>query len=239
MTAPRPQPTPGDPPPAPPDSVDLRRQVVDTCLQMCRLGFFIGSWGNVAVRVAEGMLVTPTRLDYAEMQPEDVVLVDWDGHRLGGRRLPSSEMHLHRLVLRARPDLGALIHSHPPWAGVLATLGRTLPVVMEEVAQILGGEVRCSRYVPAGRHLDLAAQAVEAMGAESMAAILANHGLVVGGRDLKEAAVATQVLEKAAMAFVLASAMGEPKVIPADAAAQERHRYRFKYGTAADQPTET
>jgi L-fuculose-phosphate aldolase len=205
---------------------------------MCELGFFIGSWGNVGVRVAEGMLITPTRLDYDRMQPQDIVLMSWDGRRLGGERLPSSEMHLHRLVLQARPDLGAVVHSHPSWASVVAALHRSLPIVMEDMAQIIGAEVQCSRYVRAGRHMELAQQAVEAMGKSSMAALLANHGLVVGGRDLKEATVATRIVEKAAMIFVLGKAVGTLRPIPADQAAQERDRYQFKYGTAADQPME-
>jgi len=216
----------------------LRQEIVDACLRMCRLGYFIGTWGNISVRVRQGMLITPTRVDYEAMRPEDIVLMSWEGSRLKGERLPSSEMHLHRLMLLARPDLGTLIHSHQPWCSSLACRHRSLPVIADDMAQIIGGKVSCSCYVPGGRHMELAAEACRAMGKESAAVLLANHGVVVGGRDLKEAAVAAEVLEKAAMMLTVAGPTAAVKRIPPARVREERHRYLFKYGTSADAETE-
>lgn len=221
------------------DTAELRQEVIHTCLQMCELGYLLGTWGNVSVRVANGLLITPARTDYEGMQGDDLVVVSWEGKRLAGRRLPSSEMHVHRLLLAGRSDLGALIHSHPPYCSAVAAARQSIPCIVEDMAQVIGGEVRCSRYVPAGHHLELAEAAREAMGGEVAAALLANHGVVVGGRSLKEAVVATQVLEKAAQVCIQAAALGGAVPIPAAQVQEERHRFLFKYGTAADAASES
>ena len=216
------------------DEPALRQAIIAACRRLRDIGHFVGTWGNIGVRVAEGLLVTPTRLDYDAMQPDDLVLVSLTGGRLAGKRLPSSEMELHRAVLEARPDLGAVVHTHSPYATVVAAARRSLPVCVEDMAQVIGGEVRCARYVPGGRHRQLGRAACEALG-DSAAVLLANHGAVVCGRDLAEAVVAAQVLEKAALVFVLAQSLGGATIIPSDLVAEERHRFLHKYGTAADQ----
>ena len=218
--------------PCPPvsDSNELRRAVIAACLRLSELGFCIGTWGNVSVRVTDGLLITPSRLDYSVMQPEDLVVVSWKGERLRGRRLPSSETELHRLLLERRPDLGAIVHSHSPYASALAAAHRDLPVCLEDMAQIIGGTVHCAAYTPGGRHRDLAEAAAAAIGNTAMAVLLANHGPIVGGRSLDEAVIAAQVLEKAARVHLYAEAVGGGHAIAPELVAEERHRYLFKYG---------
>jgi L-fuculose-phosphate aldolase len=214
-----------------PDNIETRRAMIEACRLMGEKGFFVGTWGNVSVRTGRGLLVTPSRLPLDEMEPEDMVLVSFDGEKLAGRRLPSSETALHRAVLLEAPWLGALIHTHSPAVMALAALRRDLPVCSEEMAQILGGPVRCAAYVPAGHHEELA-DAVRAVmrGRTVCAAILANHGGIAGGRDLAEAILASQVLEKAAWSFLSASAAGRVRPIPPRFVKEERHRYLYKYG---------
>ena len=216
------------------DTPRLRRDIVRTCQRLLLLGFFIGTWGNVSVRTDGGLLVTPSRIDYAAMKPEDIVLLSWEGNKLKGKRLPSSEADLHRIILKNRPDLAALIHSHSQWASSVAAAGKCIPAISEDLAQIIGGKVHCSKYVRGGRHIDMAGAAWEAMGFKSSAVLLANHGAVVGGRSLSEALVAAQVIEKAAMMFINASALGGCIVIPEGPVQKERDRYLFKYGTDKD-----
>ena len=103
------------------DTNELREAVIRTCLLMRdRLGYFVGTWGNISVRVEDGLLVTPSRMSYDAIAADDLVVVGWEGGVLRGHRVPTSEMELHRQVLRRRPDLGALVHSHSPWASVCA-----------------------------------------------------------------------------------------------------------------------
>ena len=224
----------GDSAAAAPDTAELRQQVIDTCFYMRdRLGYFVSTWGNIAVRISEGLLVTPSRVPLAEMGVQDLVVVSWEGATLKGRRLPTSEMHLHRLLLQRRPDLGALIHAHSPLASAVSCMGRSIPVMLEDMAQIIGGEVRCASYVPAGRHRELGANAARTIGGDAAAVLLGNHGPVVGGRNLAEALVATQVLEKAAGCF-LSCGSRRVRSIPRASVESERERYLYKYGTEKD-----
>jgi L-fuculose-phosphate aldolase len=213
------------------DSIVTRLAMIDACRQMSAEGLFVGTWGNISVRTGRGLLVTPSRLPIEEMEPEDMVLVSFTGEKLDGRRLPSSETELHRVVLAGAPHLGALIHIHSRAVMALAALRRDLPVCSEEMAQILGGPARCAAYVPAGHHQALA-QAVSAVmnGGDVCAALLANHGGLAGGRDLAEAMVASRVLEKAAWLYLAAAAVGDVHPIPPELVEEERRRYLYKYG---------
>src|SRR5512146_2387924 len=94
------------------DTIDLRREVIAACFFMRdRLGYFVGTWGNISVRVEDGLLVTPSRVKYEEVQPEDLVVVGWESGVVRGQRVPTSETELHRQLMLERPDLGAIIHS--------------------------------------------------------------------------------------------------------------------------------
>jgi L-fuculose-phosphate aldolase len=136
--------------------------------------------------------------------------------------------------MRQRPDFGAIVHSHSPWASVCACAHRSIPVFCDDLAEIIGGEIQCSRHAVAGRHRELAAAAREAIGPDACAVLLGNHGVAVGGRDLAEATAASQVLEKAAMVLIQAEAVGGVKAIPEDLWREERHRYLYKYGKPED-----
>jgi L-fuculose-phosphate aldolase len=194
----------------------------------------VGTWGNVSVRLADGLLLTPSRMDYADLTTDDLVVVDWEGGVLRGDRLPTSELELHRQIMLRRADLGALVHSHSPWASVCACAGRSIPVLTDDVAEVIGGQVHCTPYVSAGRHRELARAVSETIGPDACAVLLGNHGVVAGGRDLAEAAVACQFVEKAAMILVHAEALGGAKPIPEKLWREERDRYINKYGKAED-----
>ena len=163
------------------DTAELRREVIGTCLELKEMGYIISTLGNIGVRVRQGLLVTPTRVEYNEMRAEDLVVVSWEGDTLGGHRLPTSEVHLHRIVLGSREDLSVLIHTHSPWASSVACTGKAIPPIVEDMAQFIGGTVHCSRYVVNSGHIAFAEAALEAMGQSVTAALLANHGAIVGG----------------------------------------------------------
>ena len=217
------------------DTTELRREVIAACFYMRdRLGYFVGTWGNISVRLAEGLLVTPSRIKYEDIQPDDLVVVGWKRGVLRGHRVPTSETELHRQLLLERPDLGAIIHSHSPWASVCACAHRPIPVLSDDMAEVLGGEVRCAHYAPAGRHRELAQAVRKAIGPDACAVLLGNHGVAAGGRDLAEAIVASQFVEKAAMILVQAQAIGGVVPIPEVLWREERHRYLYKYGKPED-----
>jgi L-fuculose-phosphate aldolase len=107
-------------------------------------------------------------------------------------------------------------------------------VVADDLAVVIGGEVRCAPHVVAGRHRELAEAAAEAIGPDACAVLLGNHGVVAGGRDLAEAVAASQIVEKAALIFVQGQALGGAQVIPEELWREERHRYLYKYGKHED-----
>jgi L-fuculose-phosphate aldolase len=216
------------------DNAALREELIATYARLTELGFLVGTWGNIAVRLADGLLVTPSKLPLSEMGAEDLVVCSWEGKVAKGLRLPTSEMHLHRLLLLRRPDIGALVHAHSPNASAISCTGASIPVILEDMAQIIGGEVRCASYVPAGRHLELGENAARAIGDAAVAVLLGNHGPVVGGRTLAEALVATEVLEKAAGCFLACRPPLSLQPIPAANVESERERFLYKYGTTKD-----
>jgi len=212
---------------------DLKQAVIDGCLKLEAMGYIIGTYGNASARVPEGLIVTPSRVNYAELTPDDMVTVSPENVFLDGHRLPSSETSVHRLILNARPDVGAVFHTHSFYASALSCLHHTVPVIVEEQSQVIGDEIRCSTYVPAGQHLALGEAVVEALG-NSNAVMLANHGVVACGRDIADALFAAQIVERVAHMYLLTSAIGQPIPIPQEHVDSERHRWLYKYGTAAD-----
>ncbi|HOP81152.1 MAG TPA: class II aldolase/adducin family protein [Armatimonadota bacterium] len=218
-----------------PDTPDIRQSIVDTCRCLHDKGHFIGTWGNISVRLEEGMLITPSALNYEIMTCDDLVLIGWEEFKvIKGHRLPSSESRLHYSILQCRPDIGAVIHTHSRYLTALSTAHKSLPVCVEDMAQIGGGEIKCTKYIPGSSHQELAQAACEAMGQEATAVLLANHGPVVGGRTLEESVVAVDILEKAAVSFIFASLLGGCIPIPDYHVKEERERFLFKYGKVSD-----
>jgi len=213
----------------------LKVEMIEKCRLLEKMGHFIGTWGNVSVRVPEGFIVTPSRVEYAVIEPEDFVTVSLEGIVVEGHRLPSSETEIHRVVLTKKSGVGAIIHSHSPYATAVSCLQQSIPVFVEDMAQIIGGEVRCTHYVPAGQHQKIAEEVGKTIGEEN-AVLLANHGVLCCGRNLAEALVANQILEKAALMMLAAGGRDKVIPIPEEFVKSERHRFLYKYGTTHDAP---
>lgn len=209
-----------------------RKLIIDTCLELEHIGFFLGTWGNVSVRADDKVLLTPSRVPYQEMQPEDIVMIGLDGTKLTGARNPTSEKEIHRLVYLHRQEVNAVLHVHSPKAMAVSMLGiNEVPCLVEEMSQLLGGGIRLTEeYVRAEDHFHLAEEAVEALG-EHNAAILRNHGAVACGRDMEEALVTCKSLEKSCEIYLTAAASGQKLCqIPEAYVKSERYRYLYKYG---------
>lgn len=217
------------------DDSQARQAVLDACRQLVQWGYFIGTYGNVSVRVPGGLLITPTRVDYAALQPEDMVTIAGDGRPLINRHLPSSETEVHKRIYARRPDVSAVVHTHSLYATAQSCRHVNIPVIVEEQSQVIGGPIRCTRYVPAGQHAALGAEVAELL-AESQAVLLANHGVVCCGPDMEAALLAAQVVERVCqMQFLIGS---DAVPIPAVHVDAERHRFLFKYGRLEDRAGE-
>ena len=207
------------------------REMIAICRKLEACGYFLGTWGNVSMRVDRGILLTPSRVEYSTMQPWDLVVIDSDGNVQEGHRNPTSEKEVHRRILNLRPDVGAVIHAHTENAMAVSALELSaVPCLVEEMSQLLGGLIPLSRrYVPAQQHAALGEAAAEVIGTGN-AVILRNHGPVCCGRTLEEAFLTVQVTEKACGIFLKAAAAGRMIDIPEEHVRSERHRFLYSYG---------
>jgi L-fuculose-phosphate aldolase len=175
---------------------------------MARGGLIAGADGNVAVRLGpDRALVTPTGLIKAELTAEDIVEVDLTGRRVCGARGPSSELDMHLRILRGRPEVGAVVHAHPPVATAFGVAGLAFDdcVLPELIFQL--GHVPLAPYGAPGTP-DLG-EALEPYIAKYDAVILANHGAVTMGPTLSDARIRMESLEHAAKVIFAARMLGQ------------------------------
>ncbi|MDY0163182.1 class II aldolase/adducin family protein [Desulfobotulus sp.] len=191
--------------------MEIAEQVVRYGKRMQASGLTTGSGGNLSVRAEGGILITPSAMDYGDMEPEDLVWVDGAGKQLSGFRKPSSELGFHLALYAARADIGAVVHTHSPWATTLACLGWSLPAVHYLVGYAGGTEVPVAPYAPFGT-VELAEQVVKGMG-KGYALLLANHGLVSVGADLGDAFAVAEEIEFVAGIYLRAKAVGSPIIL--------------------------
>lgn len=161
-----------------------------------------GSWGNISCRLDnEHIAVTPSGIGYERITPEDIVIVTNTGQVTVGEKTPSSELKLHLAIYSAYPEAGAVIHTHGIYTSALAAMHKGIPAIIEDIVQIIGGRVQCAQYAMPGT-LALAENAVAALGGHK-AALLANHGSVCWGKNLDDALMVAEILEKAAHITIL------------------------------------
>ena len=160
--------------------MSVHDDVLAAAKDMRRLGLTAGTSGNVSARLDDDrFVITPSSVPYDTMTLEDLVVVDLAGEVVEGHRSPTTEKDLHLSVLRAYPELGAVIHTHAVYATMFALAHEPIPAVIEEVVVYLGGEVPCCDYKGTGTR-DLGDEVASKL-ADRGAALLANHGLVTCG----------------------------------------------------------
>jgi L-fuculose-phosphate aldolase len=198
-----------------PDAVaggaELRAQLIGACRELTRRGLTHGTSGNVSVRCDAGrFLISPSGMDYETLQPDDVPRMDLDG-RWFGRRRPSSEWRFHRDIFRSRPDVGAIVHTHSPRATALACTGRGIPAFHYMVAVAGGSDIRCAPYHTFGTQ-ELSQAALAAL-QDRKACLLANHGVIATGPDLRSALVLASEVENLATQYCAAVSLGEVRIL--------------------------
>ncbi len=208
-----------------------RAAIVAAALRLERLGLNVGTAGNLSVRVPDGLLVTPTGVPAAELEPHHVVALSPRGQAVAGQLAPTSEWRLHVAVMAARADVAAVVHTHSPEATAVACLRRPLPAIHYVVARAGGSEVPCAAYATYGTE-ELAANVVDALGS-GFACLMANHGLVTAGRSLDAAMTLAVDLEWLAGVHRRALAQGRPVVLPDVEIARVAERF-LTYGQPPD-----
>jgi L-fuculose-phosphate aldolase len=163
---------------------EKRQSIIDACLRMNALGINQGTSGNISLRHGDGMLITPTSTPYEAMKPEQIVYMHLDGNHDPAQR-PSSEWRFHRDILKARPEVQAIVHAHPPYCTMLAIMGMEIPPVHYMVAVAGGDTIRCAPYATFGTQ-ELSEHAVRALEGR-LACLLAHHGMIAVGPSLPKA----------------------------------------------------
>ncbi len=192
---------------------DPRQQLIATACAMGPAGLNRGTSGNVSVRSGNGFYITPTGMRYEQLLADDIPLMALDGSHQG-RRKPSSEWRFHRDLYAARPEIGAVLHAHSPFAVSLACLRADIPPFHYMIARFGGDTIRCADYAIFGSEA-LSTAAMAAMH-QRKACLLANHGMLVAGRDLDEALALAGELEELCEQYWRACQLGQPILLSAD-----------------------
>ncbi|MBB5690410.1 aldolase [Roseomonas alkaliterrae] len=187
------------------DEAAIREELAALGASLFQRGYSVGTAGNISVRLPDGYLMTPTNSCLGRLDPARISRLDAAWNHIGGDR-PSKEVFMHRAVLTARPDAGAVVHLHSTYAtaiGCLAEPGETAPIppLTPYFVMRVGRTLPVIRYYRPG---DAAMEAeIHAAAKGAKAVLLANHGPVVSGATLADAVAAAEELEESARLALL------------------------------------
>jgi L-fuculose-phosphate aldolase len=190
---------------------DKRQSIIDACRGMNSLGINQGTSGNISLRHDDGLLITPTSVPYEAMQPEQIVFMNLDGSFDPAQR-PSSEWRFHLDILKARPEVNAVVHAHPPYSTILAIMGLEIPPVHYMIACAGGDTIRCAPYATFGTQ-ELSEHAVSALEGR-LACLLEHHGMIAIGPSLSRAMWLAVEVEALARQYHGCLQIGTPRLLP-------------------------
>ncbi len=210
----------------------LKRDICEIGRRIYAKGFAAANDGNITVRVSDNeVLCTPTLHCKGFLEPDDIALIDLDGHQLEGNQPRSSEALMHLAVYKARPDVTSVVHCHPPHATAFAVAREAIPqCILPEVEMFLG-EVPISRYATPGTP-EFAAT-IEPFLTHCRVIVLANHGTVSFGDDVERAFWWTELLDAYCRILILAGHLGPPQLL---GRAQVEDLLRIKQSWGCDDP---
>lgn len=223
---------------------ELRKQVYEANMELPRRGLVTYTWGNVSGMDREKGLVVikPSGVEYDELTPENLVVVDLDGNRVEGDLNPSSDTKTHLELYKAFPTLGGIVHTHSPYAVAWAQAGRDIPCYGTTHADYFYGVVPCARHLTK-EELDedyekntgkVIIETFTDRGIDPVAVpgvICHSHGPFTWGKDAAQAVYHAVVLEEVAKMALLTRQV-DPNAIPAPQYLQDKH-YRRKHGPNA------
>ena len=216
-----------------PGTVATRREIITVCRRLWERGLIAGPDGNISVRLnADRILVTPAGMSKVDVRGEDLVEVGLEGQRLRGARLPSSELAVHLRIYARRPDVGAIVHAHPPIATGFAVAGEGFAscILPEVIFQV--GWVPLVPYEMPGT--EALARQFDPFIPTHDAFLMANHGAVTAGPTLSIAHQRMESLEHAARILLTSRLLGRVNELSTDqvaalVAARERAGFPGPY----------
>ncbi len=184
-----------------------RAEIVKLGRWLHNKGYVAAMDGNISCRVNGGMiLATPTCISKGMMEPEDLVLVDLKGNKLEGNREVSSEIQMHALIYRMRPEIRGVVHAHPPTATGFAAAGMALDRALVSEIVVALGSVPLANYGTPGTPELL--EALEPFIPGHDAILMANHGAVTYAEDVLHAYMHMETVEHFAKISLVAHVLG-------------------------------
>jgi len=195
----------------------LKQEVAQAAVMLWKKGLSIGrDAGDTSFRDPKDQLIyicpRPTEKliikNWGITKAEHIVVINPKGEVVdGGDILPTLEAPMHLSIYKARPEINAIVHTHPVWSTVFAITGKNIPLIDAEMDAFLGGEVVCAEYAEVGTE-ELGQNVVAALGTTKFAALIRNHGAVCIGTDFDNAFNTSNFLEKSAQTVVFGTLMG-------------------------------
>lgn len=210
------------------DEAALRKQLLAVARAMSEVRLNVGTSGNASVRTAHGMLITPSGVPAEKCSAEDLVVVAPDG-RASGRLAPSTEWRMHADVYAEHAQAGAVVHAHPPFATALACQRGEIPPFHYMILRFGGPTVRCAPYATFGTQA--LSDNVRAALHERNACLLANHGMLVFGRDPEHALALAVEFETLCEQYWRTLQLGPPPLLSDAELAEVAERFKG-YGEA-------
>ena len=209
---------------------ELKVEVLQAAHSLRKFGLVWMAGGTICARDPESghVVVTPSGLDYSDLTPEDMIVVDMDGKVVEGDYKPSSDVFSHLNIYKYRPDVGGVVHTHSRYASAFAAVGKPIPCVLTAIADEFGGPIPCGGFALIGDH-SIGQIVVESIGS-SPAVLLKNHGVFTVGKDARAAVKAAVMAEDAAATVWMAMQIGRPDSIPSEDIQKLHARYMEVYG---------
>jgi len=182
-----------------------KKQIVETAHELVRKGYLMATGGNLSLRIPgqDAFAITPSNYDYMKMAPGDVCILDFNLTMIDGHLKPSVESAMHGAVYQARADVNAIVHTHQAYVSALTLIRTPIPALFDEQARFLGRSVDIIPYGPSGTGL-LKNTVAKHVKNHNNAFMMQNHGALVFGHDMERAVHNVEILEKCALAYLLA-----------------------------------
>ncbi len=198
-----------------PTVYDMKENVLETTLAAYRQGLFAGTSGNLSLcdETRQILAITPSSFPYEKMTIDDIMVIRMtDGSIVEGPHRPSSEWRMHTAILKGRPDVFGVVHTHSPYATSFAVSCKPIPLILIEMLFYIGGDIPLSEFALPGTE-ELGERVLESLRARN-ACLMRNHGVVAVGESLEQAHLRAVYVEDAAKIYSLALGVGGVRRIP-------------------------
>jgi L-ribulose-5-phosphate 4-epimerase len=182
-----------------------KKLIVDTAQSLVRKGYLMATGGNISLRIAgqNAFAITPSNYDYFKMTLEDVCILELSLTKIDGHLKPSVESAMHAAVYQVRADVNTIVHTHQAYVSALTLIKTPIPALFDEQARFLGRSVDIIPYAPSGTGM-LRNTVAKHVKNHNNAFMMQNHGALVFGHDMERAVHNVEILEKCALAYLLA-----------------------------------